>query len=216
MKRWLRVGISAGVALALESIGRAAAPQPPTDGIYFEPTVGQTEADEYTRYELLAPDTASFRIYYEVSATTAGAKVFYNPIRKGSIATAESVHDAMLGTPLHFEVVSGMEASRDPLMHDADTSTDYIKVTLARSVPELGRGRIVIEKTYKDPKSYYLDGKAIVFDRPLGVPRDKVVLPAGYEVVGGSRKAGPEVERWRTDGGGIDEVDPLLVADIPP
>jgi hypothetical protein len=42
----------------------------------------------------------------------------------------------------------------------------------------------VILKTYKDAKSYHLDGKAIVFDRPLGVQRNKVVLPPGYEVVG--------------------------------
>src|SRR5690348_1981088 len=34
----------------------------------------QTETDEYTRYELLAPDSASFKIYYEVTATTAGAR----------------------------------------------------------------------------------------------------------------------------------------------
>ena len=144
----------------------------------------QTEADEYTRYELLAPETASFKIYYEATATTAGAKYFYNPIRKGSTATDEHVLDAMLGKPLHFEVVSGAEARKDPLMTDADAATDYIKVTLARPVPENGQGRIVILKTYKDPKSYYLDGKTLVFNRPLGVKRNKVVLPAGYEVVG--------------------------------
>jgi len=68
-----------------------------------------------------------------VTATTAGAKFFYNPIRKGSIASDESVSDAMLGTPLHFEVVSGAEARKDPLMRDADLDTDYIKVTLARA-----------------------------------------------------------------------------------
>ena len=33
----------------------------------------QTEADAYTRYELLAPGSAKFRIIYEVTATTAGA-----------------------------------------------------------------------------------------------------------------------------------------------
>src|SRR5687767_2109505 len=33
----------------------------------------QTEADAYTRYELLARASAKFRIIYEVSATTAGA-----------------------------------------------------------------------------------------------------------------------------------------------
>ncbi len=67
----------------------------------------QTETDEYTRYELLDPATASFKIYYEVTATTAGAKVFYNPIRKGSVASDESVYDAMSGAPLQFQVVSG-------------------------------------------------------------------------------------------------------------
>ena len=57
-------------------------------------------------------------------------------------------------------------------------------MTLARPVPENGQGRVVIVKTYKDAKSYYVDGKAIVFNRPLGIRRNKVVLPAGYEVVG--------------------------------
>src|SRR3979409_2141062 len=70
-------------------------------------TLRQTETDEYTRYELLAPESASFRIRYEVTATTAGAKYYYNPIRKGSVATDESVYDAMTGEPLQFEIVSG-------------------------------------------------------------------------------------------------------------
>ena len=69
-------------------------------------------------------------------------------------------------------------------MPDADLDTNYIKVTLARPVPANGQGRLVIIKTYEDPKSYYVDGKTIVFDRPLGIRRNKVVLPAGYEVVG--------------------------------
>jgi hypothetical protein len=164
--------------------GLAGADEPAKDGLYFPSAVTQTEADEYTRYELLAPGTASFRIHYEVTATTGGARYFYNPIRKGSIASDESVSDAMLGTPLHFEVVSGLDARKDPLMPDADPATEYIKVTLARPVPEHGQARLLIVKTYKDPKSYYLDGRTLVFDRPLGVQRNEVVLPPGYEVVG--------------------------------
>jgi hypothetical protein len=143
----------------------------------------QSETDEYTRYELLAPETASFKIYYEVTATTAGAKRFYNPIRKGSTASDESVLDAMTGAPLHFQVVSGAEAKQDPLMARADAETDYIRVDLARPVPENGQGRIIILKTYKDAKSYYPEGDAIVFNRPLGVRRNKVVLPAGYQLI---------------------------------
>jgi hypothetical protein len=147
-------------------------------------TARQTETDEYTRYELLAPETASFKIHYEVTATTPGAKHFYNPIRKGSVASDEAVFDAMTGEALRFEVVSGSEARKDPLLEDADKETDFIKITLARAVPPEGQGRILILKTYKDAKSYYRDGDTIVFNRPLGIKRNKVVLPAGYELVG--------------------------------
>jgi hypothetical protein len=154
------------------------------DGIYFATATTQTETDDYTRYELLAPGSGKFRIYYEVTATTAGAKYYYNPIRKGSAATEESVLDPATGKPLHFEVVSGAEARKDALMADADLETNYIKITLTRPVPENGQGRLVILKTYEDAKSYYVDGKTLVFDRPLGVRRNKVVLPAGYEVIG--------------------------------
>ena len=143
----------------------------------------QTETDEYTRYELLAPDSASFKIFYEVTATTPGAKSFYNPIRKGSVASDEAVFDSMTGEPLHFEVVSGADAGKDQLMSDADADTNFIKISLARPVPQDGQGRILILKTYKDAKSYYRDGEVIVFNRPLGIKRNKVVLPAGYELV---------------------------------
>src|SRR5215468_558400 len=143
----------------------------------------QSEADEYTRYELLAPDSASFKISYEVSAATPGATVFFNPIRKGSLASDEAVYDAMTGEPLRFEVVSGAEARHDPLMADADFAESFIKIHLARAVPPEGRGRLLILKTYKDPKSYYREGDTIIFNRPLSIPRNSVVLPAGYELI---------------------------------
>jgi hypothetical protein len=143
----------------------------------------QTETDEYTRYELLAPESASFAIRYEVTATTSGAKYYFNPIRKGSVASGESVLDVMTGQPLRFEVVSGEEAVKDPLMKGEDTSVDYIKVHLARPVPPDGQARLLILKTYKDAKSYYREGNIIVFSRSLSIPRNSVVLPAGYELV---------------------------------
>lgn len=150
----------------------------------------QTETDAYVRYELLAPETASFKIYYEITATTSGARYFYNPIRAGSTASDEAVYDAMTGAPLHFETVTAAEARKDPLMPRASDTMDYIKVTLARPVPEDGQGRIIIVKTYKDAKSYFRvdtpdrPGDEIVFNRPLGIQRNQVVLPAGYELTG--------------------------------
>lgn len=177
-------GAALCAALAVCPAASAGDPAASKDGVYFPSAVTQTEADEYTRYELLAPETSSFRITYEVTATTAGARVFYNPIRKGSVASDESVTDAMLGTPLHFEVVSGAEARKDPLLPDADPDTRFIRVTLARPVPDRGGARLRIVKTYRDASSYYRDGESIVFNRPLGIRRNKVVLPPGYEVVG--------------------------------
>jgi hypothetical protein len=147
------------------------------------PPTLQTETDEYTRYELLSPESASFAIHYEVTATTAGAKYYFNPIRKGSVASGESVIDLMTGQPLRFEIVNGEEAIRDPLMKSEDSSVDYIKASLARPVPVGGQARLLILKTYKDAKSYYREVETIVFKRALSIPRNSVVLPAGYELV---------------------------------
>ncbi len=151
---------------------------------WSQATPHQTETDEYTRYELLSPESASFAIRYEVTAATAGATYYFNPIRKGSIASGESVLDVMTGQPLKFEVVSGEEAVKDSLMKGEDTSVDYIKVSLARPVALEGQARLLILKTYKDAKSYYRHEDTIVFDRSLSIPRNSVVLPAGYELVG--------------------------------
>ena len=142
----------------------------------------QTSAGEYTRYELLAPGTGKFRILYDVWATTPGARYFFNPIRKGSIASDEAVTDRASGRPLRFEVVDGATA-RAAGLAGADTTGSYIKVELLRSVPSDGTGRILIVKTYEDPKSYYEAGESIVFSRSLGIKRNAVVLPKGYELI---------------------------------
>jgi hypothetical protein len=138
--------------------------------------------DEYTRYELLAPETSAFRIVYDVTAVSPGARYYLNPIRVGSVASDESVIDLMTGAPLKFDEVGGAEA-RESGLGNADLKGRYIRVQLARPVPAGGEGRIRIIKTYKDPKSYYRDGDAIVFDRGLGIKRNAVVLPPGYELV---------------------------------
>jgi hypothetical protein len=143
---------------------------------------GQGTADEYTRYELLAPESGSFRIRYEVTATSPGARFYWNGIRKGSEASDESVTDPATGMPLQFLEVDGNTAKAHGLA-DADPDSRYIEVELPRPVPPNGEIRILIEKTYRDPKSYYSDGNEIVFDRPLGIRRNSVVLPAGYELI---------------------------------
>jgi hypothetical protein len=180
MKPIISLVLTMSFVSALCAQESSAARESAADDIYFPAAeTTQTEADEYTRYELLAPGTGRFKIYYEVTATTTGARFFYNPIRKGSSASDESVYDAMTGKPLHFEIVTGARARQDSLMPDADLDTHYIKVSLARPVPPHGQGRIIIVKTYEDRQSYSVDGKTLVFNRPLGIKRNKVVLPPG-------------------------------------
>lgn len=141
----------------------------------------QTDADHYTRYELLAPGSSKFRILYEVSATTPGATRYFNGIRRGSVATDESVLDRMTGQRLRFEVVRG-DVARAGGVRGADSTSEYIMVHLARAVPKDGEVRILIDKTYEDARSYVTGGDTLVFNRPLGIKRNAVVLPAGYEL----------------------------------
>jgi hypothetical protein len=142
------------------------------------------ETDEYTLYELLDPESASFHILYEVTAIDPGATAFFNPIRKGSVASGESIRDRATSESLQFEQVSGEEARRSGLP-EADPGMDYIRIHLPRPVPAEGGIRLLIEKTYKDPKSYLRERTDhIVFTRTLGIRRNAIVLPAGYEVTG--------------------------------
>lgn len=138
--------------------------------------------DAYTRYELLAPESSSFRIIYDVTAVSPGARYYFNPVRRGSETRDESVIDMASGKPLPFAVVSGA-AAREAGLTNADLEGEYIQVTLARPVPEGGETRLRIIKTYRDPETYFRDGDAIVFDRGLGIARNAVVLPAGYALV---------------------------------
>lgn len=145
------------------------------------PAPRQTESDAYTRYELLAPGSGKFRIIYEVTATTPGAVYYFNPIRRGSIATDESVIDRASGMALPFEEVGAAAALAGGVR--GDSLQTYIRVKLARPVPVDGEQRVLILKTYEDRLSYFTRGDTIVFTRPLGIKRNAVVLPAGYELL---------------------------------
>src|SRR5262245_26733021 len=66
----------------------------------------QTVQDEYALYDLLAPDTGSFRTVYDVSVTTPGATTFFDKLGSGlSFATGadDGVVDVMTAAPLKFE-----------------------------------------------------------------------------------------------------------------
>jgi hypothetical protein len=142
-------------------------------------------ADEMTLYELLAPETHSFAIVYDVSATREGAAFYFNPVRPGSTASKERVIERRTGKELQFETVAGKEAKASGLVGSrAADDALFIKVHLPVPVPKNGEARIRIFKTYTDAPSYYVKDGLLVFDRPLGIKRNVVLLPAGWELVG--------------------------------
>ncbi len=122
--------------------------------------------DEYARYELLAPETAGYRLTYDVTAGTVGAKSFAVAIAGEDRPSDVSVIDILTGRPLKFAIAS-----------------NSIRIDLARPVPEGGETRLRIVETFKDPKSYSRDGDTLVFKRTVDVKRNAVVLPGNYELV---------------------------------
>lgn len=181
----------AALAVCLLSATGSAAAQAGT-------TPAQTQTDAYTRYELQAPGSEKFRIVYDVSATTGGALYYYNGIREGAEEEVHSVTDLHTGASLEWELVDGRHARANGHPR-ANEHGHFIKVTLARPVPEGGQARIRIDKTYRDPNSYLLDGDDIVFSRSLGIRRNSVVLPVGYELVGCNYEC--QVDTEEGDGG---------------
>lgn len=145
-------------------------------------TLFAQDDDSYTRYELLEPASQSFRILYDVSATRPGAVYYYNTLRKGSDHKVDAVTDRMTGLPLTWTILSGAQAKAAGHA-SASEDTDYLQVKLERPVVAGSEYRLLIDKTYKDVKSYFQKNDRLVFERTLGVKRNAIILPAGYEAV---------------------------------
>jgi len=140
--------------------------------------------DVLTQYELLAPESHQFAIRYDVSATEAGSTAYFNIIRPGSEASNEKVFDRATGKEIKFVESNGKEAkAAKQAESDTEDQTPFIKVLLPHPVPQGGEFRMRILKTYKDAKSYFSQGNKIVFDRSLGIKRNVIILPAGYELI---------------------------------
>ena len=128
--------------------------------------------DAYTQYELLEPGSSSFRITFLPEAR-AGATDIVNATRGGSEGSGVEVYDPRTGDPLKF--------TYEPIPNDPEGH--QIRAQLPMKVPEGGIGRVLIYKTYKDPRTYMMNGKDLVWVRSLSGYRLGVVLPKGYAFV---------------------------------
>lgn len=132
------------------------------------PVTGLFTQDAYTEYEILEPGSESFRIRYLPETTREGATEIVNGTRAGSEGEGIEVYDPRTGDPIKFTY------------EEEDNGGHAIHAPLSMPVPAGGIGRVLIYKTYKDPRTYMMNGENIVWVRSLSGYRLGVLLPKGF------------------------------------
>ena len=173
-------GLAAGlpVLVAAQQRGRADNPFPGgtnPDGS-LRPTAPLTRLftqDAYTEYEILKPGSEEFRIKFLPEETRTGATELVNATRGGSEGSGVEVYDPRTGKALPFTY---QQEGSDPENH-------AIHAKLPIPVPQGGVGRVLIYKTYKDPRTYIMHGDDIVWVRSLSGYRLGVLLPKGFAFI---------------------------------
>jgi hypothetical protein len=140
-------------------------PTPPVSRLFTQ--------DAYTEYAILEPGSEQFRIQFLPEETRVGATELVNATRGGSEGSGIEVYDPRTGKPLKFTYV---QQGNDPESH-------AIHAQLPIPVPEGGIGRVLIYKTYKDPRTYMMHGDDIVWVRSLSGYRLGVLLPKGFAFI---------------------------------
>ena len=129
--------------------------------------------DAYTEYAILEPGSESFSIRFLPEENRVGATELVNATRGGSEGSGVEVYDPRTGKPLKFTYE---QQGNDPENH-------AIHAQLPIAVPEGGIGRVLILKTYKDPRTYMMHGDDIVWVRSLSGYRLGVLLPKGFSFI---------------------------------
>jgi hypothetical protein len=129
--------------------------------------------DAYTEYEILKPGSEEFRIKFLPEETRVGATELVNATRGGSEGSGVEVYDPRTGKPLTFTY---QQEGSDPENH-------AIHAKLPIPVPQGGVGRVLIYKTYKDPRTYMMHGDDVVWVRSLSGYRLGVLLPKGFAFI---------------------------------
>ena len=173
----LAVACAAVVSGAVVAQQRSAAPNPFPGGTNADGSLRPTPPltrlftqDAYTEYAILEPGSESFRIRFLPEETRTGATELVNATRGGSEGSGVEVYDPRTGKPMPFTY------EVDP----NDPETHAIHAQLPIPVPAGGIGRVLIYKTYKDPRTYTMHGEDIAWVRSLSGYRLGVLLPKGF------------------------------------
>src|SRR5262249_42443913 len=134
------------------------------------PLTERAYQDREILYELQAPESHAFRITHDYTVRKAGEKYYLNIVRAGSHVTDPESIDLDSGEKLKWEIISGKQAKERglPLEGAIKDDSEIVLTHLARPLAAGMTTRIRLKETYSDPKSYYLDGDELVWDRSFG------------------------------------------------
>ena len=150
------------------------------------PLTERAYQDREILYELQAPETHAFRITHDYTVRRTGEKYYFNVVRAGSHVTNPESIDLDSGEKLKFEILTGKQAKERklPITEQITDESEIVVTYLARPLEAGTTNRIRLMETYADPKSYFMDGEELVWDRTFGRLRNTVVLPAGWYLTG--------------------------------
>lgn len=154
-------------------------------------TLGDPDYSERARqdreivYFLKPPETHAFELYHDVTIKDVGRSTYINVVRAGSKVANPSALNLDTGEPLKVETLRGEEITRakidigEPVKPESEAAVvRFPAVTPGTTI------RLRIRETYTDPARYRLDGDLMTWDRSFGRPRNAVILPEGYALVG--------------------------------
>jgi hypothetical protein len=154
--------------------------------------------DREILYELQDPQSHAFRITHDYTERKEGASHYFNVVRAGSHVSDPETIDLDTGENLKWETLSGKQVKERKLpLSDVKDDAEVVVTYLASPVAKGSSTRLRLKETYTDPKSYYLDGEELVWDRTFGRLRNTVVLPAGWRL---TALASPGVVHTLPDG----------------
>ena len=137
--------------------------------------------DREILYELGPPESHAFRITHDYTERKEGTRYYFNVVREGShVSDPESI-DLDSGENLKHEVLSGKQVRERQLgLRDVKDDSEVVVTHFARALAKGTTNRVRLKETYSDPKTYFLEGDELVWDRTFGRLRNTVVLPAGW------------------------------------
>jgi hypothetical protein len=171
------IALSAAVSCFVVTVARPQSQNPLTERAY---------QDREILYELQSPETHAFRITHDYTVRKVGEKYYFNVVRAGSHVTNPESIDLDSGEKLKWEILSGKQAKERklPITEQITDESEIVVTYLAHPLEPNATNRIRLMETYADPKSYFIDGEELVWDRTFGRLRNTVVLPAGWYLTG--------------------------------